>query len=377
MTNQYIPGPGGEQMTELDASGNWVHTNIFGNGSLVATEDNIGRHYQLNDWLGNRRMQVDPNGNIETSLQASPYGDALNPPVPISTEQYLTGKERDAESGLDYFGSRYYSSTGGRWMAPDPTQLWYADETNPQSVNLYNYALNNPHRYVDKDGNELLLAGIGAGVGFITGFIGEWIHDDLSGKGFSWRDSLSYGAGGAASGALAGLTFGGSLLFQASAAVAVSTAGGVGGGIISRGLAGEDVFDGDTILDDAEIGFVGGAIGESIGGGWKMINAKAMPKAPTPFAASTFRRLARIRAWEAATKRTETQASVASAVLGSLHSNLGMQAYSGLNSIPSNNGADKFEWFNIMYRPQSLPPTNLGCTLTVTSTGTTTGSCNW
>jgi len=35
-----------------------------------------------------------------------------------------TGKERDAESGLDYFGARYFSSNMGRWMSPD----WSAKE---------------------------------------------------------------------------------------------------------------------------------------------------------------------------------------------------------------------------------------------------------
>jgi len=30
-----------------------------------------------------------------------------------------TGKERDTESGLDYFGARYYGSNMGRWMSPD------------------------------------------------------------------------------------------------------------------------------------------------------------------------------------------------------------------------------------------------------------------
>jgi RHS repeat-associated protein len=44
-----------------------------------------------------------------------------------------TGKERDAESGLDYFGARYYSSSMGRFASPDPTGLYFADPMNPQS----------------------------------------------------------------------------------------------------------------------------------------------------------------------------------------------------------------------------------------------------
>ena len=65
-----------------------------------------------------------------------------------------TGKERDAESGNDYFGARYYSSAMGRFMSPDPSQLDYADQTNPQSLNLYSYVRNNPLINTDLTGME-------------------------------------------------------------------------------------------------------------------------------------------------------------------------------------------------------------------------------
>jgi RHS repeat-associated protein len=65
-----------------------------------------------------------------------------------------TGKERDTESGLDYFGARYYGSSMGRWTSPDPSGLAYADPTNPQSLNLYSYVLNNPLAFTDPDGLE-------------------------------------------------------------------------------------------------------------------------------------------------------------------------------------------------------------------------------
>ena len=63
----------------------------------------------------------------------------------------FTSKERDAETGLDYFGSRYMSSAQGRFTSPDAP---FADQHpgNPQSWNLYAYALNNPLRFVDTDG---------------------------------------------------------------------------------------------------------------------------------------------------------------------------------------------------------------------------------
>ena len=64
-----------------------------------------------------------------------------------------TGKERDSESGNDYFGARYYASSMGRFMSPDKP---FADQhvANPQSWNLYSYTRNNPLRFVDDDGQS-------------------------------------------------------------------------------------------------------------------------------------------------------------------------------------------------------------------------------
>jgi RHS repeat-associated protein len=70
----------------------------------------------------------------------------------------FTGKERDAESGNDYFGARYYSSAMGRFMSPDwnsdPEAVPYADYRNPQSLNLCGYLDNNPLRGRDPDGHS-------------------------------------------------------------------------------------------------------------------------------------------------------------------------------------------------------------------------------
>jgi RHS repeat-associated protein len=65
--------------------------------------------------------------------------------------QKFTRKERDIETGLDYFLARYYSSTQGRFTSVDPANAG-AEPSNPQSWNGYAYAFNNPVKYQDPDG---------------------------------------------------------------------------------------------------------------------------------------------------------------------------------------------------------------------------------
>ena len=62
----------------------------------------------------------------------------------------FTGKERDAETGLDYFGARYMSSAQGNFASPDLPANYLV--SLPQSWNKYSYALNNPLAIVDPDG---------------------------------------------------------------------------------------------------------------------------------------------------------------------------------------------------------------------------------
>ncbi len=57
---------------------------------------------------------------------------------------HSTGKERDAESGNDYFGARYYASSMGRLLSPDPEEATPLHLLNPQRWNKYSYGLNNP-----------------------------------------------------------------------------------------------------------------------------------------------------------------------------------------------------------------------------------------
>jgi RHS repeat-associated protein len=162
MTDFLLDQSGG-QMTEMAVSNTsagttytWTHSNVTAGGALIASFDTTGYglHFYLTDALGSRRVQTDPAGIPEQTCQSLPFGDQLyctgSPAFP--TEHHFTGKERDAESGLDYFGARYYASSMGRWSSPDPSGLVFADPSDPQSLNLYAYVGNHALSYVDPYG---------------------------------------------------------------------------------------------------------------------------------------------------------------------------------------------------------------------------------
>ena len=72
---------------------------------------------------------------------------------------FLTLKERDIETGLDYFGARYYASTQGRFTSPDPLFLQEEMLSDPQRFNLYGYVRNTPLTLIDPTGEAIELTG--------------------------------------------------------------------------------------------------------------------------------------------------------------------------------------------------------------------------
>ena len=69
-----------------------------------------------------------------------------------SSYPFLTLKERDNETGLDYFEARYYSSTQGRFSGADDSK--YSIRTDPQTWNLYEYVRNGPLTRTDPTGRN-------------------------------------------------------------------------------------------------------------------------------------------------------------------------------------------------------------------------------
>jgi RHS repeat-associated protein len=72
---------------------------------------------------------------------------------------FLTSKERDIETGLDYFGARYYGSSQGRFTSVDPIYFQAEMPWDPQRFNLYAYTRNNPLKFIDPEGEAVELTG--------------------------------------------------------------------------------------------------------------------------------------------------------------------------------------------------------------------------
>ena len=129
-------------------------------------------------------------------------------PHPHSGETYtFFAKEKDTETGLSYFGSRYYSSDLSIWLSVDPMSAKYP------FVSPYVYCTNNPINIVDPDGEDIIGALIGILVGATTEIISQTIANGMNnlseGKGFfnEWSDNMDWADVGisAAVGALDGL----------------------------------------------------------------------------------------------------------------------------------------------------------------------------
>ncbi len=127
--------------------------------------------YVTVDSLGSTRMLTDANGSgTVTRYDCQRFGQEILAGVagrPTSmgylsaadaTNPKYTGKERDAERGLDYFGARYLSAAQGRFTSPDwsatPQPVPYADLSDPQTLNLYSYVRNSPLTRPDLDGHS-------------------------------------------------------------------------------------------------------------------------------------------------------------------------------------------------------------------------------
>jgi len=128
----------------LNAANVLAASYIHGNGELLAKVNESGIYYSHSDNLGSTSAITNSAGKLAEAQINLPYGELVS-----GGEKYgFTGKEYD-ETGLQYFGARYYLPLTGRFLTID---------SEKDGLSWYSYGRNNPLRYVDPSGNRALHA---------------------------------------------------------------------------------------------------------------------------------------------------------------------------------------------------------------------------
>ncbi len=184
----YIRDTEGNVIAEYDGVGNLISEYVYGNGQRMARLEPDGTvDYYLNDHLGSARVMA----GSGWSANYYPFGEIASQTGSDEDTRYdFTGQERDWETGLMYFGARYYDPGIGRWLSVDPEVDRYT------SFSPYHYCYNNPIVTVDPTGKDGIK--ISAGVIGTAGWFNLKLNLSLA---YDFRTGFkvkgSFGLGGA------------------------------------------------------------------------------------------------------------------------------------------------------------------------------------
>jgi RHS repeat-associated protein len=154
-TTYYFYDYSGRLLAEYDQSGSCVKDYVFNGNKLLAEYQpaTATRYYYTSDQINSTRIITNSSGSVVYSAVFDPYGgmqkqwvNTYNPSLKFS------GKEREANSEMDYFGARYYDHLKYRFISVDPVINKEEALANPQLWNLYSYCRNNPITFFDPDG---------------------------------------------------------------------------------------------------------------------------------------------------------------------------------------------------------------------------------
>jgi RHS repeat-associated protein len=141
-----------------DVSTAFLKDYIYMGDRLIAEYDHVGSRYLFYtpDQINSTRVVTDEAGNVVYSVTYDPYGGVQIPDQynTIDPLPKFSGKERDAESELDYFGARYYDKNLYRFLSVDPIINLVRALNSPTCWNLYSYCHNCPITFVDSDGRD-------------------------------------------------------------------------------------------------------------------------------------------------------------------------------------------------------------------------------
>jgi RHS repeat-associated protein len=212
---------------EIDSSGKTIK-HIFAGSNRVATVESTGStYYYHSDHLGSSNVITNQSGQQAQYCEYTPYGTLARNEGTDAVTHKFTGKELDS-TGLYFYGARYYDPEIGRFITADTiVQAPY----DPQSLNRYAYARNNPIKYIDPNGRWFWVALI---VGAILGGASAAANDQPI-----WKGVLMGALGGVMVGAgAAGFGFWGAVAggMFAGAANSAAFGGNIGFGALCGGI---------------------------------------------------------------------------------------------------------------------------------------------
>lgn len=158
----YWTGSSTTVLAETDWTGAAVEEYAYFNGRRISRRDGTGNtvHYYFGDQLRSTALITSSTGAIQKASVYYPFGGEIAVTgVNFANNYKFTGKERDAESGLDNFGARHYGSAFARFASVDRLKITGQRMFDPQGWNLYQYTRNTPSVLTDPDGNEWVWGG--------------------------------------------------------------------------------------------------------------------------------------------------------------------------------------------------------------------------
>jgi RHS repeat-associated protein len=180
-----VGGSAYSQAGQLLISGHSQHgTNwyIYLGGKQIAEHHNQGGNLEIKyihtDALGSPVARTDANRTESHRTRYEPYGATHSGGVPAGLELGFTGHVNDGDTGLVYMQQRYYEPLAGRFLSVDPV---VTNANTGAMFNRYDYAMNNPYKYVDPDGRAPAYHGMSLS-GFSSGG-GGWSGSRESGGG--------------------------------------------------------------------------------------------------------------------------------------------------------------------------------------------------
>jgi RHS repeat-associated protein len=173
--------------------GNWYEvtngavTKYYYFGSQrVAMRNASGVTYLHGDHLGSTSVASTDTGAFHSRQTYYAFGVPRTTEGTLPTDYTFTGQRKDNSAGLMYYNARYYDSYLNRWTQPDTI---VANPFDPQELNRYSYARNNPVRYTDPSGHcpFCIVGALGGALGGAIYGYGIQVANNLNNNNMGWN----------------------------------------------------------------------------------------------------------------------------------------------------------------------------------------------